>query len=783
MKKCKNKSMGDYNNNSQNNVANNGNNSCDNSYKRETKIKLKAEVHHYESRSLDNLIDSGVSHQRRNQFIDSDMTELSDSNDKTVDETNGENNDLSDKCKTNQISNLTAVKMRDTLKAKGVGSDGRSSSGNWSASSSTHASESVDSDHQILKAGLPHSLSNSSLGKDSVISDTNTTQTTQTESEGRASAPLNSHSSEKANKGLETGDKSNANKVVIRAQNTETATKVQYANRDSESWLQYYDSSDTVTPTPTESECGTQTTRPQTTTSCSGSSRRSSFNAGKHGVGDDEVESVYSVDNDGYYTSMHTDSGLFRLPVKLMITPNSSFRVKGKRDSIASVCTVGDISINSILSKTETESSTTTLTNNSSFGSSGRPKMPPPPPPPRVSSMLRSIRHSIISNKTNDSISENGTTTASNTSTSSRSHSPSPATITSESDQSEFATQHQIFKAKTVIDSSRYPSLCAITSTENSDDCRSNSSDSGSNRMTPTRKMLKSRSGSYIGFRIKDIFGFGDRIKEERNSPLTVSPTPHIATIRRPQSPLRFNMYTGGDGGQRVRRFIDKFNASAQNNTYQTPNIVRANAISSFASDSNECSDNETKIGSNSSAIKTAINEETIDEKRANSLNNSKPTASRPVPNPRLSTCGSRKVPQNTVHPLPRQVSIPVPKPLDRIPSKPQDPTQTDSETKVVSKSVLRQQSNTSRPNTPSSAGQTRTGRSGARVTLDADGSVIYASNSLGRRRDGHPLNYLNQLKKSTENEDDDQKCATLPKATKPRVSSPVAPQQKSGLD
>ena len=106
--------------------------------------------------------------------------------------------------------------------------------------------------------------------------------------------------------------------------------------------------------------------------------------------------------------------------------------------------------------------------------------------------MLNSIRHSIISNKTTDSVSDNGTTITSNTSTSSRSHSPSPATITtSESEHSDFASQ-QTLKAKTIIDSSRYPSMCAITSTENSDDGRSgNSSDRGSNRMKLTKRMSK----------------------------------------------------------------------------------------------------------------------------------------------------------------------------------------------------------------------------------------------------------------------------------------------------
>ena len=93
----------------------------------------------------------------------------------------------------------------------------------------------------VLKNYLPHNLSNSSIGNDSVISDTNTTQT-QTESEDRVQ-DLAGYSSNTEGKTKESIiDESNINnnkKVVIRANNTEIASKVQYANRDSESWLQY----------------------------------------------------------------------------------------------------------------------------------------------------------------------------------------------------------------------------------------------------------------------------------------------------------------------------------------------------------------------------------------------------------------------------------------------------------------------------------------------------------------------------------------------------------------
>ena len=784
VKKCKNKSIDALNNN-------NNNDKTHDNYNRENKIKLKAEVHHYESQSLDNLIDSN----RKNQSIGSDMPQMLDSNETHVN--NNENIENRDKCKNENsvpISSLSvvmsaAVKMRESLAAKGVGDDGRSSSGNWSASSSTHAS--VDSDHilnggQSLKNDLPHALSNSSLGKDSVISDSNTTPH---DNDGRLSAQeINSFTSDashfnSANNNpnrykteSKTLESSVSDSVVIRVNNSEIGNKVQYANRDSESWLQYYDSSDTITetitPTPTESE-SRQTNR--ATTSCCDSSRRSSFSAIGRQSNDDEAESVYSVDNDGYYTSMHTDSGLFRVPVKLMITPNSSFRCKGKRDSITSNCTVGDISINSILSKTETESSTTTLTNRSL--SSGRVRVPPPPPPPRISSMLKSMRNSTISNKTTDSGSDNGTI-----SMSSRSHSPSPAaTITSESEHSDVG-RHS-FKVKTIIDSSKYPSMCAITSTENSDDAKSADSYSsdGSNRLTPVRKMLKSRSSSYKGFRIKDIFGFGQTIKDDRSSPLTIPTVPHIATIRRPQSPLRLNMYNG-EGVQRFKRFAEKLNSNSTVTTtqYQTPNIIRANAISSFSSDSNECNPNELNALSinskSSSAIKTVNNDKISDKSDASET---LLTASKSVPNPSPnpnSNLNSKpkpssvnemasKVPHNMLYPISRPISIPIPR-NDCKPLISAKPTTTSSISRPTTLSIPVSNAN----------------RSGARVTLDANGCVIYASNSLGRRRDGHPMNYLNQIQKTPVKIQDDQRCATLPKANTPRLSSPLCPINKTGM-
>lgn len=67
---------------------------------------------------------------------------------------------------------IAAVKMRNSTRGSGnKQDDGRSSSGNWSASSSTRAS--VDSDHQQAASPVDgvSSPSRNSLGKDSVLSD------------------------------------------------------------------------------------------------------------------------------------------------------------------------------------------------------------------------------------------------------------------------------------------------------------------------------------------------------------------------------------------------------------------------------------------------------------------------------------------------------------------------------------------------------------------------------------------------------------------------------------
>ncbi|RWS28480.1 hypothetical protein B4U80_07155 [Leptotrombidium deliense] len=206
----------------------------------------------------------------------------------------------------------TGIKLRGPLRSK-LGDDGRSSSGNWSASSSTHAS--VDSDNVVsvgeLRTGL--NISSSSIEDDSVISESCGQQTVK----NSLNHQINEHLSDSSTissavcnaKSLSSNSTEMKDKdtVIIRS-NSKVSMKI--ANRNSESWLHCfeYDSSRTVTPDIVPeivvSDCETVTSK---TNSPGLKKRQLKLSNNRE---DDELESVYSVDNDGYYTSMHTDSAV-----------------------------------------------------------------------------------------------------------------------------------------------------------------------------------------------------------------------------------------------------------------------------------------------------------------------------------------------------------------------------------------------------------------------------------------------------------------------------------------
>lgn len=193
------------------------------------------------------------------------------------------------------------------------------------------------------------------------------------------------------------------------------------------------------------------TPTPDFTLQCSSSTPviRSPY-AGRKGISDDGDSSVYSVDTDGYYTSMHTDSGLWCNAVTTMkfedgaVDATNGFRQR--QESQSSVSTLGNSSINSFLSKSATECSS----NSGSF------KRVRPEPPPRVSSSKVCKQENKFDDFKNDQDMED----------SDKSSSPQLQNgSTSESD-------HEVgdrIRAKTTITANRYPSMCAV-SPETSDD-------------------------------------------------------------------------------------------------------------------------------------------------------------------------------------------------------------------------------------------------------------------------------------------------------------------------
>ncbi|XP_054714952.1 actin remodeling regulator NHS-like [Uloborus diversus] len=322
-------------------------------------------------------------------------------------------------CNFNPISSLSAaisiaaVKMRNSSRsAASKQDDGRSSSGNWSASSSTRAS--VDSDHQQMASPVDgiSSPSRNSVGKDSVLSDA-----THHDPHNRSRDDI----------------------LVVQSLSNSPSKKKKFGT------LNFPWSGDSGTnrhsntPTPDFTSHGSFSTPVI----------RSPY-AGRRGVSDDGDSSVYSVDTDGYYTSMHTDSGLWCNPLSSQKPDGTADAVgfRQRQESQSSVSTIGNSSINSYLSKEATECS-------SNSGSLKR--QPGPPPPPRVSSCRlgadTSRKEEVL--KTDQDFED-----------SDKSSSPHPQN--GSASESEHEVRDRI-RLKTTISAQRYPSMCAV-SPETSDD-------------------------------------------------------------------------------------------------------------------------------------------------------------------------------------------------------------------------------------------------------------------------------------------------------------------------
>ncbi|XP_055945801.1 mucin-2-like isoform X1 [Argiope bruennichi] len=298
---------------------------------------------------------------------------------------------------------IAAVKMRNSTRGPKQ-DDGRSSSGNWSASSSTRAS--VDSSD-------PTSPSRNSVGKDSLLSS-------------------------------EQHDRSKDDILPIQSLTSSPVKKKKFGNTGLSWEVNNNNRSSSNTPTPEFASLGSSST-PLV---------RSPYAGRRTGVSDDGDSSVYSVDTDGYYTSMHTDSGLWSNPLTNLkpedvLADLANFRQR--QGSHSSENSIDNSSINSFLSKSATECSS------NSDSVKGVP--PGPPPPPRVSSS----RTDGTDTKVLDSVIQKLELELED---SDKSYSPHPPN--GSASESEHEVRDRI-RVKTEINPTRYPSMCAV-SPETSDD-------------------------------------------------------------------------------------------------------------------------------------------------------------------------------------------------------------------------------------------------------------------------------------------------------------------------
>jgi hypothetical protein len=335
--------------------------------------------------------------------------------------------------------------------------DARSSSGNWSASNATSSENSAPTTEggscaSLLSAQLKHSAADSC--------------DISTPSDFKCAAEKRTLMSDcQSNRSFVNDD------LLIRRQRT---SSIQFANRDSESWLQYFervDSNDTLTNLDDSS-----------LRSDSSKLKRNPSSASKHGTVSleaDELLSIYSEDTDGYYTSMHTDSGLYRGPGNLTLTDEPAEELMGaNKHSTPS-------SMNSFVDRSEQRCDSNRTSKNESHVVLNRERRPKAIPPIRSCSALSSqvtnhskfgdidcgsslvSQFSSISNQTsnpseqqcstNNSLGSCSTLTSNNAK---NRHEPYYA------NESESESVIHEFRMKTSIDAGHYPSMVAVSDCE-----------------------------------------------------------------------------------------------------------------------------------------------------------------------------------------------------------------------------------------------------------------------------------------------------------------------------
>lgn len=587
-----------------------------------------------------------------------------------------------------------AVRLRETSRpGEKRPEEGQSSSGNWSGSSSTRASVDLEQQRSLVLVGRTNTPSESSVGKDSVLSET------PQDTDGR---------SQDGNLTGYTSDTSAAATAATAPSSWRPAISRKLGVQNTEAWLK------------------ASTLRPYYFSDCNGTppwiqspKLKHCHVAGRENVDDGEC-SVYSVDTDGYFTSMHTDSGLksqYGYSGRNAESRAEESLIYMKRGhSQSSVSTVGDGSLNSLLSKTATElsSNSSTLT---------KQKKCPPPPPPRLFSTLSSqVNHlepadghtrktKIVPDKKNITINSD--------------------VSASESDQD---ARERLWK-KTAINSNSYPSMCAVSPDVSEDEqnkTRTNFKETGKSKKGLEKNMYVSnetQTPEEIDSLIINMYGDQTPIKSNFMK-VVGSHDNHSVHLLSPsfcERSLKFSSFSSVELSPR--------HTPENSNSYNTiPNTAESFTSKIFSSKSSlEVPDKYahqirvTPIPRNSEETHTESNFP------ATSFCCSPPTN---VP----AYSSNSKLLAQTINPkgsssYTSQFSVSSDH-FDRESKK----NVTQEHTSTLSNSIKcgSDNSNTSTPAVPPSAN-----RPVARVTLDPDGKVIFSSNSLGRLRDGHPMKYV----------------------------------------
>ena len=168
---------------------------------------------------------------------------------------------------------------------------------------------------------------------------------------------------------------------------------------------------------------------------------------------DDEVSSVYSLDQEGFYTSFHTDSGLRQSTATLDESDEKIFPVK-ETQSMLSMCSTN--TVESVIFRP----SVGDKTDSSDQGTLKRNKIPPAPPKRSCSI----DRVAFLQDKEGSSSDSSGTIQESASKIGVEMISDSSL---SESDQE---TIYARLKSKTRITSTMYPSWCSVSSPSTSDE-------------------------------------------------------------------------------------------------------------------------------------------------------------------------------------------------------------------------------------------------------------------------------------------------------------------------